>query len=247
MYFSERHQKIVSILHEKKSASVHYLAAALHVSEPTIRRDLTYLEEKSFIHRTFGGAVISQLTTTEIPFQLREHTNSEAKEIIAKKACKHIANDMVIFIDSSSTASKILKHLTNYSGLTVITNSPQCSLKLAELGIRSFCTGGYMKDDSYTYVGPYAEYFLRNFNADILFLSSRGVSEDGILSHSSVEESNMRRVMIQQSKKRVLLCTSDKIGLSYMCNICTLGEIDDIVTDGDTPEYLKKHLRTKVK
>ena len=245
MFYSERQQAIVKILSAKGSASVHFLANELHVSEPTIRRDLTYLEEKNFIHRTFGGAVINQLTTTEIPFQLREHDNPTAKETIAKKACKHIKNDMVIFIDSSSTASKILKHLTNYSGLTVITNSPQCSLKLAELNIRCFCTGGYMKDDSYTYVGPYAEYFLRNFNADILFLSSRGLSDDGFLCHSSVEESNMRRVMIQQSKKRVLLCTSDKIGHSYMCNICTLNEIDDIITEGETPEFLLKMLRSK--
>ncbi len=245
MFYSERQQAIVRILSTKGSASVHYLAHELHVSEPTIRRDLTYLEDKNFIHRTFGGAVINQLTTTEIPFQLREKANPAVKEIIAKKACKHITNDMVIFIDSSSTASKILKHLPNYSGLTVITNSPQCTLKLAELNIRSFCTGGYMKDDSYTYVGPYAEQFLRNFNADILFLSSRGVSNDGVLSHSSVEESNMRRVMIQQSKKRVLLCASEKIGLSYMCNICTLNDIDDMITEGDTPEHLFEMLRSK--
>ena len=245
MYYSERHQAIVEILTQRKSASVRYLASQLHVSEPTIRRDLTYLEEKNFIHRTFGGATINQLTTTEIPFQIREKSNSAIKDLIAKKACRHISNDMVIFIDSSSTASKILKYLTNYSGLTVITNSPQCSLKLAELQIRCFCTGGYMKEDSYTYVGPYAEYFLRNFNADILFFSCRGLSNDGILSYSSVEESNMRRVMIQQSKKRVLLCASEKIGRSYMCNICTLNEVDDVITEGDTPEYLMNLLRTK--
>ena len=49
MYFTERHDKIISILKERNGVSVHYLAEKLHVSEPTIRRDLTFLEKQERI------------------------------------------------------------------------------------------------------------------------------------------------------------------------------------------------------
>lgn len=236
MYFTERHEDIIKILKERNQASVHYLAQQLHVSEPTIRRDLAFLEKETRIKRTFGGAVISDMATSEIPLSLRESENRLPKEIIAKKAIEHISDGKIIFIDASSTASKILKYLPNFSNLTIITNSPKNSLKLAEMKVKSFSTGGLLLENSIAYVGRGAENFVRNFNADLFFFSTRGLSEDGVLSDASIEESELRRVMMEQSKKKIFLCTSDKIGKSYMYNLCKLSDVDEIISDKPLPE-----------
>lgn len=240
MYFTERYEDIIKILKERNGASVSYLAQHLHVSEPTVRRDLAFLEKEKRIKRTFGGAVISDMATSEIPLSLRESENKTAKEIIAKKAIESISDGKIIFIDASSTASKIIKYLPNFSNLTIITNSPKNSLKLAELRVKSFSTGGLLLENSIAFVGRRAEDFIRNFNADLFFFSSRGLSEDGILTDASIEESDLRRVMMEHSKKNIFLCTSDKIGKRYMYNLCKLSDIDDIISDKPLPESLQK-------
>ena len=200
MYFRERHNKIIDILEKRSSASVHYLAQALYVSEPTIRRDLAALQEQGKIRRTFGGAVLSDMINREVPFALREHENRRAKDAIARMAVKQIRDGQIIFLDASSTVSYLTPYLASFSDLTVITNSPKTSLKLAELKIRSLSTGGLLLENSIAFVGAHAENFVRNFNADIFFFSCRGINEKGIVSDNTIMENSMRQIMMKISQ-----------------------------------------------
>ncbi len=235
MYCIERHDEIIEILKKRTSASVHYLAEVLHVSEPTVRRDLLILAESNKIKRTFGGAIINNDINAEVPLVLRESENRESKEAIAREAAKYIKDDYVIFLDASSTVSKIIKYLPQYRNLTIITNSPKNSLHLAELKIKSFSTGGALLENSVAYVGTAAQNFVKSFNADLFFFSCRGVSEDGILSDSSIEETDIRKAMMQNSNKNIFLCSNEKIGKRYMYNLCTHKDIDTIICDKVLP------------
>ena len=235
MYFSERHEQIISILKERNSVTVQYLAARLHVSLPTIRRDLVLLEQNNRIKRTFGGAVLSSMTTDEIPLNLRESEESEAKEIIAKRATAFIRDGQVLFFDASSTLLHIVKYLDRFRDLTIITNSPKMSLMLAESNIKSFCTGGELLEKSIAYVGRIAEDFVERFNADIFFFSCRGISEDGVLSDSSIAETDIRKKMMEYSQKSIYLCTSGKIGKKYMYNFCSASDVDEIICNAPLP------------
>ncbi len=239
MYFRERHNKILDILEKRSSASVHYLAQALYVSEPTIRRDLAALQEQGKIRRTFGGAVLSDMINKEVPFALREHENRRAKDAIARMALQQIRDGQIIFLDASSTVSYLTPYLASFSDLTVITNSPKTSLKLAELKIRSLSTGGLLLENSIAFVGAHAENFVRNFNADIFFFSCRGITEAGQLTDSSMEESQLRRIMMEHAKKKFFLCTSNKIGRQYMYNLCTASAVDRILCDRELPPTLR--------
>ena len=240
MYYRERHNKILDILQKRNSASVHFLAQALYVSEPTIRRDLAVLQEQGKIRRTFGGAVLSDMINKEVPFVLREHENRRAKDAIARMAAKHIRDGQIIFLDASSTASYLTPYLASFSDLTVITNSPKTSLKLAELKIRSLSTGGLLLENSISFVGAHAENFVRNFNADIFFFSCRGITDDGQLTDSSMEESQLRRIMMEHSKKKIFLCTSNKIGRKYMYNLCDVSAVDGVICEKELPDGLQR-------
>ena len=173
------------------------------------------MELHGIIKRTFGGAVLSEFLNKEIPLSMREHENMNAKDYIAKEAVNFIHDGQVIFLDASSTVSSIVKYLSAFPNITIITNSPKTSLRLAELRIKSFCTGGLLLENSIAYVGTHAENFIKNFNADIFFFSSRGISLNGIITDSSIEESDLRRTMLANSKKNIFLCTSDKIGKQF--------------------------------
>ena len=233
MFYTERHNAILKILEERKTATIHYLSENLYVSEPTIRRDLKILADAGLIKRTFGGAILAKILNSEVPLVLRERENPHMKDIIAKKAIDHISDGQVIFLDASSTVYYITKYLSGFTDLTIITNNPKIPLTLAEQKIRVFCTGGLMLENSIAYVGSHTNEFLQKFNADLTFFSCRGLSETGLLSDSSVEESDVRRVMIKQSQKNVFLCTSDKVGKKYMYTLCKADDIDCIISDID--------------
>ncbi len=233
MLYVERHEQIIEILKQRTSASVHYLAEQLHISEPTIRRDLNTLAAENKIKRTFGGAVINNDANAEVPLVLREMENKHFKELIALKACEYIKDDYVIFLDASSTVSAIIKYLPQYKNLTIITNSPKNSLKLAELKIKSFSTGGALLENSVAYVGNAAQDFIKKFNADLFLFSCRGISENGMLSDSSIEETDIRKIMMKHSKKNIFLCSSDKVGKQYMYNLCDYKDIDEMICDKD--------------
>lgn len=237
MYYKERYEDIMKILREKNGASVHFLAEQINVSEPTIRRDLAELEKEKRIKRTFGGAVINDVEISEVPMMLRENESRHPKEVIAQKALQHIRDGQLIFLDASTTASRLIKYLPNYSDITVITNSPTNSLELARLHIKSYSTGGFLLENSLAYAGKHAEGFVRNFNADVFFFSSRGLSLDGMITDASIDQSELRRVMMAHARKNIFLCTGEKIGTTYSYNLCSAADVDEIICDVDIPEF----------
>lgn len=167
MYNIERQKEIVKILKEKGSISVNKLSKILFASAPTIRRDLSLLEEQGKVLRTHGGVVLREMPEKEIPLMLREDENNDSKKEIAKKASLYIKNGDVIFLDASSTVSYLIPHLKNFSDIIVVTNSPKTSLRLGEIGIKNYCTGGLLLNHSIAYVGNEAQNFIFSINADV--------------------------------------------------------------------------------
>ena len=225
MHYCDRHEKIMDILNERTSVTVKYLSERLFVSLPTIRRDLTYLENQNRLRRTFGGAVINTNNVSEIPFELRDSVDVKIKDSLAQRASALIKDDMVIFLDASSTVLRLVPYLKGFKNLTVITNSPKVNLQLAEHNISSFSTGGILLKNSKAYVGSFAEDFVKKFNADLSFISCRGISEDGMLSDGSIEESSLRLAMINNSKKSVFIMSSNKLNKSYSFNIIHVSKV----------------------
>ncbi len=71
---NERHREILNHLLEKKEVSVNLLSETLGVSGVTIRQDLNYLEERGFIKRIHGGAVLHETDdiSTRLVFNYRQ-------------------------------------------------------------------------------------------------------------------------------------------------------------------------------
>ena len=227
----ERFEKIMEYLREKKTAPVNVLAKRLFVSEATMRRDLSELERKGLVKRLHGGAILLDGANQELPLSLRERQNTDAKRIISEKASHHIVEGQTIFLDASSTAQYLIKYFENYQNLTIITNGLKTAQELNSLSHRIYCTGGLLLHNSSAYVGDFAADFVRNFNADIMFFSSRGVSESGQITDASREETYIRQVMLQQSRKHIFLCDHNKIGQVYCYNLCNVSQLDDYITD----------------
>lgn len=240
MLIEERQRAILEHLKEKPDLKVAELAKILYVSEPTIRRDLTELHNKKLITKRYGGITLGQPTADrEIPFLLRENEGSSAKCEIGKRAAELIEDGMVVMLDGSTSAYHLVQYIQNKKDIIVVTSGAKTAVALAEANVKTFCTGGKMIINSYSYVGDGAEDFARRFNADILFFSCRGVSLDGDMSELSIEEASLRRVMFTRAKKRILLATKEKIGQSYFYSMGNVSEIDGIICEGELPEELR--------
>lgn len=233
MFNTERQEAILNLVIQKKSVSVKKLSELLYVSQPTIRRDLTELERQGKVMRTHGGVVLRKVADSEVPLVFREEQNNLSKRAIAEKASRMIHDGDVIFLDASSTASYLIPYLEKFKDIIVITNSPKTSIRLGEKRIKNYCTGGLLLLHSIAYVGSDAEKFISNINADILFFSSRGITHDGVITDSSIEESTIRKAMLKNSAKSYFLCDSTKIGQKYMYNVANTREIDGVITELD--------------
>lgn len=227
----ERQEEIVQYLQQHGVVSVHRLARQMYASEATIRRDLTALEKLGKVRRTFGGAIPAELLNLEVPLTLRRQEHPESKAQIAAKAAALIADGDTIFLDASSTVFSLVRHLAAFQDLTVITNGPKTSLALGALQIHTICTGGVLLPNSMAYVGEDTCRFFRRFNPDVVFLSCRGVSEQGYLCDSSLEESHVREAMLNTTGRNVFLCDSSKFGKTYRYNLCPLRSFDNVICE----------------
>ena len=231
MFYSERQQELLALLKKEKSMRVSAIASKLFTSESTVRRDLTALEQEGLVRRTFGGAVLCETEHTDEPLVIRNAKNTRAKGEIARRAAEHVRDGMVIFLDGSSTAAHLSPYLARFHDLTVVTNSPATSIALGECGIRNFCTGGELSHLSVSYTGAYAVQFIGDFNADIAFISCRGLSDEGVLTESNVEFVHIKRQMMKNARRRIFICDKSKIGRLYPHRLAEKSEFDEIIIE----------------
>ena len=246
MMVNERQRRILEELEKKPDLTVRELAKLLYVSEPTIRRDFTELDSKGIITKVYGGAILHRgAADREIPFFFRQQEKSSVKSQMGAKAASLVEDGMVVMLDGSTSAFHLVPYLAQRKDLIVVTSGAKTAVALAEANIRTFCTGGQMLIHSFSYVGEQAESFVRNINADILFFSCRGLSEGGYMTDLSVEEANLRKVMFQYSKQKVLLCDSSKFDHTYFYNIGHIDQIDSIISEASLPEHIRHMLPEK--
>ena len=246
MAFKERESAILEYLQEKKEATVAELCRAFFVSEPTMRRDLLALHGAGKILRTHGGAVYRGEPGENLPQLVREREHGSAKALIAKRCLSLIKDGDTVMLDASSTAFELLKLLSAKHSIVVITNSAGAAPALAETKVKAFVTGGELAKGTYALVGSQAEAFIRSFNADICFFSVRRLTKDGLLTDNAIAENAVRRIMLSRAKRRVLLLDSKKIGAPCLNTLCTLDEIDLVVSEQDIsalfPAFREKFL-----
>lgn len=246
MPYKERELLILEYLREKGEASIAELCQEMFVSEPTMRRDLAELNSKGMIIRTHGGAVHKSKLGENIPLSFREREHSEAKLVIGKKCLDLISDGDVVMIDGSSTAHALLNLIGSKKSIVVVTNSAKAAILLDSANIRLFVTGGEIATNTYSFVGNYAEEFLRSFNADVCFFSVRTLTKNGLLTDNAMLENAVRKVMLSHSKKSVLMLNSKKLGNPCMNTLCKIEDISYIVSESDIshnfPGYEDKFL-----
>lgn len=249
MHKSEREREIISILKDNNGfVSVKELCTTLYASESSIRRDLTILENRGIIKRTYGGAELVTNFSNVITFEKRAHHNTDAKKIIAKKAAKLIPDGAILFLDQSSTAFYLANEISGRSSLTVITNNIEILGLLSNSRIKTFSSGGYLSTENRScLVGADAMQIFESTYADMLFFSTKSLSDDGLISDCAREEVLVRNAMIKNAAKKIFLCDSEKFDTRSPYRQCNLNDVDALVCENNSASKFSekfKHIET---
>ena len=225
---NNRSEEILQIVNSRGVISVGELSEKTYASRSTIRRDLEKLEQQGLLRRHHGGA--ESVLSLRPPQIIRRQRNQAEKKVIASKAAALVGAGSTVFIDASTTVQYMIPHLAAIERLTVYTNGADTAMRLAEAKIRTVCTGGELLAESLAYVGSAAIDTVRKVYFDTMFFSCAGF-DDGVVSDWSEGETELRRVVMEQSAKRYFLADHTKRGERYTYIVCRTNELDKIICD----------------
>ncbi len=230
---NRRQDEILAMLSKLRSVSVGELTCRLNVSEVTIRKDLSILEEMGFLIRTRGGAELAQDNRFRQTMSIRRGEYLQAKRAIAARAVELVREDDTVFIDAGSTCMLFAEAVAHMS-LRVVTNSIDVMTRLADRpGISLISTGGAYRKSAGSFLGPMAIHNLEDFQFNTCFLGGAAFSEKGIFSSHNIMDSQLKQQVIALSQRTVVLADSRKMGLSAFSVFGRPENVDVLVTDRD--------------
>ncbi len=239
----ERHQQIVAFVNEKKQTTTDQLAEFLSVSKQTIRRDIDVLSRNGLLRKVHGGAVsLSDSPLHEIPYASKVSINATAKQKIGITAAKMVDSEDVIILDSGSTTMEIAKNLTT-PNITVLTNDIQISIELASKdNINIIMPGGLLEKSVYTLTGNASIDFFKKIHVNKLFLGCDAFDMAFGVSDRNAESAAAKQAMIRAADKVIMTTDYSKLGKKAFCYVCSLSDIDTLVTNQCSDQELR-HLQ----
>lgn len=232
MLIDERRQHVLAKIQSDGRVLVSELSEALGISRITIRKDLDYLEAEGLVHRTHGGALSLQSGALFDPsLQEKEQQQLKEKHRIAEAAARLVKEGMCVLLDSGSTTTAIARQLRHFSRLTVITNAVNIAAELTGTDFEIILTGGTLRNNSFSLVGPLAEDVLTEMHADILFLGVDGFDVKLGMTTPNLMESRVNRAMVNAAARVVAVCDSTKFGRRSLALIAPPKAIHTVITD----------------
>jgi DeoR family fructose operon transcriptional repressor len=237
LFEEERKTRIVEYVNLKSRASVKELCNEFNVSASTVRRDLKELEDAERIKRTHGGAIpIEHKMNMNSLFGEKQSSYQNEKMGIARKAVELIEDGDKIILDSGTTTYELAKLIIG-KRLTVVTNSIVIAQILQEgEGIVVVLTGGRLRKNQISLVGPIAEEAFDRIKADKVFISTNGVDINKGLTTPNLTEASMKRRMIGAGKYKILLADHTKTNLINFAKFADITDLDYIITDTNTSD-----------
>ncbi len=242
-YLEERQQEILKLINQTGRVTVAGLSKSFGVSQVTIRADLQALASQNRIVRTHGGAVSASLAP-ELSLALRLQQQVPQKNRIGIAAAELVADGDAIFLDTSSTALAIARHLKSRHDLTIITNSLAVAQALLEVpGVTVVMPGGTLQRDTMSLVGTDGLALLQQFNIQKGFFGAHGLSLREGLTDVSAAEAQVKHRMARMCRLIIAVLDESKWGRVGLASFARLEELYCIITSEQAPEELVQPVR----
>lgn len=241
----ERHQEIMACLKRTHRVKVQEMVQLFQVSDMTIRRDFETLEQQGLLRRIHGGAELVSVRSLEPAVSTRLQIHKEKKEAIVHEALKLIAKDETILLDAGSTTYLLAQLLQADLELKLVTNSLDIAGVTLRRGINTIMLGGVLLPSTSSGVGLLTQESLRQLSVEQAFMGTSGLTLEHGFSNDNLFEVEVKRQMIQVSRKVTVLADSSKWGRKALGSFAALEDISRVITDWDAPDSMVGSLRQR--
>ena len=198
----ERRNLILEKLQNEKRVVVSELSQLYGVSEETIRRDLDKLEKEGLAIKSYGGAVINEDVSIDLPFNVRKNQN-----VVGKQKMAEIVASLV------HDGEHLLLELADVSGWNIIS------------------TGGMMKEGYLAFLGSRTEEVIRSYFVDTVIFSCKALDENWGVMESQEAFGTAKRAMLDSGRKKILVVDNTKFDQTAFSVAGRLRDVDIVVTD----------------
>ena len=230
-------------LHNKVLSSD--LCDQIEVSEDTIRRDLNELADDGKLIKVHGGALSKS-------YHISSNTNHvyslDEKKTIASKACRLIDDGMFVLTTGGTTIIELAKALPVELRATFFTGSLQAAREyIHHPNIEIIFIGDRISKSSQITVGGEAISRIKQIKADLCILGTNAVDIEHGITDNDWEVVQVKKAMIESSKKVVSLTISEKLNSAQRLQVCSLDKIDVLITELlPNDELLKPYIDTGI-
>ncbi|WP_251545734.1 DeoR/GlpR family DNA-binding transcription regulator [Limosilactobacillus caecicola] len=222
---ASRREKILDVLNHVDSMTISELSDRLGVSEMTIRRDCNNLSQMGRITQKRGI----------VKFVSQETANhSESREKIKKglghEAAFHIHDGEIVFTNSSTTSMYAIAALIK-KPVTIITNNGNAARYISDNDpARLILSGGNVNEHDIM-SGDIANQTFLSMRADWSIIGCAGISLEQGISTPRIEEANVNRNIIKNSRRVIVVADYSKFGSFSNFTIGKVSDIDILITD----------------
>lgn len=243
-----RLNSLLELLTERGRLEIEEVAAELDVSAATIRRDFDHLAEQQLVTRTRGGAV-SNSVSYDLPLRYKASRHASEKQRIGEAAAALLPQGSVVGLTGGTTATEVARAISTRAAtqaangqpaVTIVTNAVNIANELAvRPQLKLVVTGGVARAQTYELSGPLALTLLDGLSLDFAFLGVDGLDlEMGATTHNE-NEAGVNHLMAERAGQVVVVADGSKLGVQAFARICTVQELDVVVTEREaSPELV---------
>lgn len=243
MLKKERHDFVMRQINLHNRVLTSDLVHLLNVSEDTIRRDLQELSDSGQLIKVHGGALSKSYQSS---FDDSAVYAKDAKISIAKKAISLIKDGMVILTGGGTTIIEVAKLLPENLHATFFTISPFVAIELAKYSkIEVILIGGLFSKNSQVTYGGHVINQLSEISPDLCLLGTSALHPNDGLTDTDWEINQLKKTMLNASKKTAILCISEKLNISLRLKVAAIENIHYLVTELPAADPLLESYKIK--
>ena len=236
----ERRKRLLKLLFEQRSVTVHELVEMLDSSPSTIRRDIGWLASRKLLTRRRGSAELLQEPSApaghpNTSFQANFMRNVEQKRAIARHAAALCVDGETIIINGGTTTFMMAEFLAE-KNLTIMTNSFLTAERLlASSESDVILTGGKVYREQNVILSPFENDVTEHHYASKMFMSVFGLSLLGLIEADPLLIQAEKR-LINQAEKLIVMVDSSKFTRRAGLILCGLRQVNTVITDTDASD-----------
>jgi DeoR family transcriptional regulator, aga operon transcriptional repressor len=232
-----RRQQLLTFVRHHEFARIHDLARHFGVSEVTIRSDVDILARTGGIRRVRGGAMRIVESVPEVVYEARVASHQPEKQAIGLAAAAMLSSGDSVVLDVGTTAMAVARAIADRHDLTNVTVfTPGLNIALAlERAIPRIevvVTGGTLRPQQHSLVGPASTLILDQIRATFGFIGCNGIDPSHGIVGLSLPDAALKQAILRASCTSIIVTDASKFSQTALVRVCGFDAVDMVLTAG---------------